>query len=91
MDGNPVGTVKVVDFPENGMPQKYTEGLFMGGKPKPAANPVQSGHVEESNVNAAGEMVKMIQGMRTMEPAQKLIQTLDRMTETAIQDVGRVQ
>lgn len=92
VDGNPVGTVKVVEFPEAGMPQKYTEGLFTGGKPKPSANPqVQSGHIEESNVNALGEMVKMIQGMRTYESAQKLIQTLDRMTETAIQDVGRVQ
>jgi flagellar basal-body rod protein FlgG len=35
-------------------------------------------------------MVKMIQGMRGYETAQKLIQTLDRMTETAIQDIGRV-
>ncbi|MFO0730045.1 MAG: flagellar basal body rod C-terminal domain-containing protein [Nitrospiraceae bacterium] len=51
--------------------QKYTEGLFMGGKPKPAANPqLQSGHVEESNVNALGEMVKMIQGVRTYELAE---------------------
>ena len=56
------------------------------------ANPqIQSGHIEESNVNSLGEMVKMIQGMRTYESAQKLIQTLDRMTETAIQDIGRVQ
>jgi flagellar basal-body rod protein FlgG len=29
--------------------------------------------------------------MRSYESAQKLMQTLDRMTETAIQDVGRVQ
>lgn len=92
VDGNPVGTVKVVEFPDKAMPQKYTEGLFVGGQPKAATNPqLQSGHIEESNVNALGEMVKMIQGMRTYESAQKLIQTLDRMTETAIQDIGRVQ
>jgi hypothetical protein len=29
--------------------------------------------------------------MRTYESAQKLIQTLDGMTNTAIQDLGRVQ
>ena len=39
-------------------------------------------------MNSLGEMVKMIQGMRTYESAQKLIQTLDHMTETAIQDIG---
>jgi flagellar basal-body rod protein FlgG len=92
VDGNPVGTIKVVEFPDKAMPQKHAEGLFVGGQPKVSLNPqVQSGHIEESNVNALGEMVKMIQGMRTYESAQKLIQTLDRMTETAIQDIGRVQ
>lgn len=92
VDGRTVGTVKVVDFESNAMPQKHSEGLFAGGQPKTAAHPaVQSGHVEESNVSALSEMVKMIQGMRSYESAQKLMQTLDRMTETAIHDVGRVQ
>jgi flagellar basal-body rod protein FlgF len=35
-------------------------------------------------------MVKMLQGMRNYESTQKLIQSLDRMTEVTIQDVGRV-
>ena len=92
VDGNQIGTIKVVDFPDDQMPHKFTEGLFVGGQPKVSANPqVQSGHIEESNVNSLGEMVKMIQGMRSYESAQKLIQTLDRMTETAIQELGRVQ
>ena len=93
VDGKKMGTIKVVEFPENQMPQKHAEGLFIGGNPKTVSTKpqVQSGHIEESNVNSLGEMVKMIQGMRTYESAQKLIQTLDRMTETAIQDIGRVQ
>jgi flagellar basal-body rod protein FlgF len=92
VDGKPVGALKVVEFVPEKMPQKHLEGLFTGGQPQTAAHPrVQSGHIEESNVNALGEMVKMIQGMRTYESAQKLIQTLDRMAETAIHDVGRVQ
>jgi flagellar basal-body rod protein FlgF len=92
VDGKPVGTLKVVEFAPETPPQKHMEGLFSGGEPKTAAHPrVQSGHLEESNVNALGEMVKMIQGMRTYESAQKLMQTLDRMAETAIHDVGRVQ
>jgi flagellar basal-body rod protein FlgG len=51
---------------------------------------IVGGQIEESNVNPLGEMVKMIQGMRTYESAQKMIQTFDRMTEMAVQDVGRV-
>ena len=92
VDGNQVATLKVVEFAPEQMPQKHMEGLFAGGRPNTAPHPrVQSGHIEESNVNALGEMVKMIQGMRTYESAQKLMQTLDQMTETAIRDVGRVQ
>ena len=51
---------------------------------------IQGGHIEESNVSSIGEMVKMIQGMRNYESSQKLIQTIDRMAEIAIQDVGKV-
>ena len=92
VDGKPVAALKIVEFTPETMPRKHMEGLFAGGQPKTAPHPrVQSGHIEESNVNALGEMVKMIQGMRSYESAQKLMQTLDRMAETAIHDVGRVQ
>lgn len=91
VDGNPVGKIKVMDFPDDQMPQKYMDGLFASDKGVVAKNPsIQAGHIEESNVNAIGDMVNMIQGMRGYESAQKLIQTLDRMAEEAIQDVGRV-
>ncbi len=91
VDGKTVATIKVVDFPDQAMPTKQSEGYFAGERGKPVANPgIQSGHLEESNVNALGEMVKLIQGMRSYESAQKLIQAFDRMTEVTIQDVGRV-
>lgn len=91
VNGKTVATIKIVDFPEDQMPVKFAEGLFASDKGFVAKNPlIQVGHVEESNVNSIGEMVKMIQGMRNYESAQKLIQTLDRMAEVAIQDVGRV-
>jgi flagellar basal-body rod protein FlgF len=92
VEGNPVATLKIVEFPDAHMPVKSTDGLFASDtKGTVAKTPqVQSGHVEESNVNSLGEMVKMIEGMRSYESAQKLIQTLDHMAEVAIQDVGRV-
>lgn len=91
VDEKPVATIKVMEFPEDDMPQKSSEGLFFSDKGTVSKNPqIQVGHIEESNVNSIGEMVKMIQGMRNYESTQKLIQTLDRMAEIAIQDVGRV-
>ena len=91
VDGRPVATLKLMDFPVDHMPQKHSDGLFASDSAQPAKNPqVQGGHIEESNVNSIGEMVKMIQGMRNYESSQKLIQTLDHMAEVSIQDVGRV-
>ncbi|MDF0675056.1 MAG: flagellar hook-basal body protein [Nitrospira sp.] len=91
VDDKTVATIKVMEFDKDEMPQKSSDGLFSSGKGKLAKTPqLQVGHIEESNVNSIGEMVKMIQGMRNYESTQKLIQTLDRMAEVAIQDVGRV-
>ena len=91
VDDKPVGTIKIMEFPADQMPQKFAEGLFVSDKGTITKNPqLQVGHIEESNVNSIGEMVKMIEGMRGYESAQKLMQTLDRMAEVAIQEVGRV-
>jgi flagellar basal-body rod protein FlgF len=91
VDGQPVATLKVMDFPVDQMPEKHLEGLFASDAATAAKNPqVQGGHIEESNVNSIGEMVKMIQGTRNYESSQKLIQTLDHMAEISIRDVGRV-
>ncbi|HJU04481.1 MAG TPA: flagellar hook basal-body protein [Nitrospiraceae bacterium] len=85
-----IGAIKVMDFPGQAV-KKIQDGLFAGTNPKPAKDAtIQSGHIEESNVNAISEMVKMMQGMRMYEAAQKLIQTFDRMAERAVEDVGRV-
>jgi flagellar basal-body rod protein FlgG len=91
VDDKPVATIKLVEFSPDEMPQKVSEGLFASDKGRPAKrSTIEVGHIEESNVNVIGEMVKLMSGMRGYESAQKLIQTLDRMAETAIQEVGRV-
>jgi len=91
VDDKLVATIKIVEFPDDAMPQKFADGLFTSDKGTISKTSlVQVGHIEESNVSAIGEMVKLMQGMRGYESAQKLIQTLDKMVETAIQEVGRV-
>lgn len=92
VNNQPVGQVKIVEFPENRMPVRGPDGLFDGTGGKVVKAPtVLSGAVEESNVNPLNEMVKLIQGMRTYESAQKVIQSYDRMAELAVNDLGRVQ
>ncbi len=87
-----VGRLKIIEFPEDKMPARAADGLFDGTGGKVAKAPtVLAGAVEDSNVNPLSEMVKMIQGMRTYESAQKVIQTFDRMAEMAVNDLGRVQ
>jgi flagellar basal-body rod protein FlgG len=91
VDGKPVAMIKVMEFAEDRMPQKHLDGFLAAGNGKVMKNPdIQGGHIEESNVSSINEMVKMIQGMRNYESSQKLIQTIDRMAEVAIQDVGKV-
>ncbi len=92
VNGQPVGTVKIIEFPESKMPHKVAESLFAGEGGKVQKHPtLMSAAVEESNVNPLNEMVKLIQGMRTYESAQKVIQTIDRMAELAVNELGRVQ
>ncbi|NJN37139.1 MAG: hypothetical protein HC794_08915 [Nitrospiraceae bacterium] len=51
--------IKVMEFPEDQMPQKFADGLYISDKGTVAKNPqVQAGHIEESNVSAISEMVK---------------------------------
>lgn len=91
IDNEEVAKIKIVDFPDGQRPLKAQDGLFMGEKPKPTKDAViETGFVEESNVNALTEMVKLIQGMRMYESAQKVIQAFDQMTQRAVEDVGRV-
>lgn len=48
------------------------------------------GYVEGSNVNAIGEMVKMIQIYREFEANQRALKTQDDTVDKAVNDVGRV-
>lgn len=91
VDDQPRGVLNIVEFPQGQPPEKVGDGLYRGTGARPAKSPLLAiGHLEESNVNAIGEMVQVIEVMRSYESAQRLVQTFDRMTEAAIQDIGRV-
>ena len=90
VSGRKVGTIKVVMFEALSTLRKTGASRFVGEDPKPVNTPTVSvGHVEESNVNVMEEMVNLIEVTRVYESAQKIIQTMDRLTDVAIQDVGK--
>ncbi len=91
-----VGQVKVVDFPKPYLLDKRGFASFFPVDPNvqtftPEKTTVFQGYVEESNVNAIGEMVKLIEVARLYEAYQKMIQSFDSIDDRAINDLGRVE
>lgn len=94
VDGVVVGTIQVWDFPEAQWLQK--EGATMlamtdeAGEPEVVATPMQSGYVEQSNVNVVSAMVGLIGAFRAYEANQRVIQTYDETLGKAVNELGRV-
>lgn len=90
-----LGQLKLVQFQDKTRLQKAGGGLFelvRGEEPegRPANLSVRQGFVESSNVNVVKEMTSMIQGVRTFEALQRLIQSIDDANDLSINGVGRV-
>ncbi len=89
----PKNQLSLVSFDEN---TKFTKegqyySVLSGGVNKtPALGEISvvQGNLEVSNVNAAKEMVNLIEIIRRYDSQGKMIQTLDDMTKKAINDIG---
>jgi flagellar basal-body rod protein FlgF len=57
-------------------------------KAAPAPRVLQ-GHLESSNAHPIQLMVQMIEAVRNFEMHQRMVQTLDRLGEKAVQELGR--
>lgn len=91
LNGVEAARLKVVQFPDSNRLEQAGEGLYVGSGGTPIANPsIAVGALERSNVNPFGAMVDLIEVTRAYESSQKILQAFDRITELAIQDVGRV-
>ncbi len=89
----PKRTLSLVSFNEKTKFMK--EGQYysvVGGSvdktPAPGDISVVQGNLEVSNVNAAKEMVNLIEIIRIYDSQGKMIQTLDDMTKKTINDIG---
>ncbi|MDE5872296.1 MAG: flagellar hook-basal body protein [Lachnospiraceae bacterium] len=90
---NYVSTLQIVDFDNYDALSSYGENMY---EPVAGANIIASnatvtqGYIEMSNVNMVTEMVDLIAITRAYETNQKMIQTVDRTLDKAVNEIGRV-
>lgn len=96
VEGNRVGTLRLVEFDPTVRLLKTGANLFTPANPEvtpaPArATDVVSGALEAANVNVVHVMVNMIDVLRKYETAQRVIQAEDETTRKVTNDIGRMQ
>ena len=93
VDGNQVGSLRIVDFPKPYNLTKLGDTLFQPAAAAGEANAedvkVSQGFVELSNVDAVKMMTEMIEVLRGYESYQKVIRSADEANAKALNDVGR--
>jgi flagellar basal body rod protein FlgG len=86
------GQLRLVQFSNAQAMVRLDAGLFLQGAAQPAPldgdTRLRQGYLEDSNVDAAAEMVRLIEVMRHFEAAQKVLQGYDGMLEKAINKLG---
>jgi len=95
VNGNEVGTLKVVAISQPDSLKKLGNSLFALGESGTAQDmtegfKVRQGYIETSNVNGITVMTEMIDVSRGYEAYQKVIQFLDDVAKKSIGEVGRL-
>lgn len=94
IDGQPVGVLRLVDFPQPYELNKIAGSLLIpadGASPDETSTAqVRQGYLEKSNVDVLREMVDMISSYRAFETSQRMIQIQDESLGKATNDLGRV-
>ncbi|PXX35456.1 MULTISPECIES: flagellar hook-basal body protein [Burkholderia] len=89
--GVSTSTIRVVAFDEPSRLRRIADGLYAPdsahGTPIATARLAQ-GFVETSNVNAADDMVRLVEAMRRVETGQKLVHAYDDLMGTVLQRLG---
>ncbi len=88
-----IDRLRIVDFPDYQELKKIAGNAF---RTPPANTPVEvqkptvlQGRLEESNVQAADEMITMIEVERQFESYQKVIKILDHAWDKTVNNIGR--
>jgi flagellar basal-body rod protein FlgF len=96
VDGNEVGTLKLVNFRKTeGLEKEGLHRFNWSGSPQDIEDvpepKVKSGHLEHSNVNGVNEMVHLMAAYRDFESVQRTVKTLmTDMNTKLIQELGKL-
>ena len=95
LNGEPVATLAIFDFPKPYKLNKAAGTLFVAGEgaTPQVASPLTSvaqGSLEQSNVNSVAEMVQMVEASRYFETCQRVVRNFDDMAAKAVNDLARV-
>lgn len=95
-DGNEIDRLRVVRFEDNSTLRKVGHNMFSNydpngeNPPEEIISEVKQGYLEGSNVNAAREMVDMMQTYRAYEINQKVLRMIDDSLGRAVNDIARI-
>ena len=95
VDGNQIGSLRIVDFPSPYNLTKVGDTLFKSSDSGPVEIQaedvrVSQGFIELSNVDAVKMMTEMIEVLRGYESYQKVIRSVDEINSRAINDLGKM-
>jgi flagellar basal-body rod protein FlgG len=95
-DAGKMGEIDIVDFENYDGLIKTGASLFNNTLEHPeidlpSGTTISQGYTELSNVNAAEEMISMIQSLRAFESFQKSMRVIDDLNNKAINQVGRLR
>ncbi len=83
------GTLRLVEFDEPQLVERYGNNLWTGVNPQPAiATTVVQGAIEKSNVTGVAEMSQMLEIQRAYQSVANLLQKHDEQRRSAIQKLG---
>jgi flagellar basal-body rod protein FlgF len=91
LNGKPSYKLKTVDFADYSQLHKNGDNLFTGSKPIDINANIQSGSLEQSNVNLTSTMVDMLTTMRSFETDQKVVQSIDETLDKSVNSLGSVK
>jgi flagellar basal-body rod protein FlgG len=69
----------------------FKDGAQIDALPLPAGTTVQSGFLEDSNVNSIGEMVDLLSAQRSFESAQKVLSAIDATDQKSSNELARLK
>jgi flagellar basal-body rod protein FlgG len=93
-DGQAVGQLALVDFPDRAAINKQGLNYFVNVDPKLTAQPstavIHQGNLEDSNVATPELAVRLISVMRQFESLQKAVSIATDMNKSAVEEVAKV-